>query len=218
MIKERTRFIVLKYGTGINDCIQLHKNVISKYGYCWFGKIGVAPSENSIFHKLNEEELFAVLYRQGIIHLCRFDKISFDKPSGGYPVYYESYFFNRNITPSIYFRLLSIEEMDYSVFAKCVSLGSGNKLLDTVSRSMASFFYGILPDSTYVKPVKKEKRIENTDEKKIRSKVNTKGKIVENSCKYSKDGICTCKSSVNYEYACERPSTCIKQKPNYVEV
>lgn len=33
-----------------------------------------------------------------------------------------------------------------------------------------------------------------------------------NECKYAKEGICSCKSSVNYQYLCEKTSRCIKQK------
>ena len=57
-----------------------------------------------------------------------------------------------------------------------------------------------------------EKKVKKTAEN---AKKSTKVKIIydKNSCKFNKDGICKSKSSVNYGYECERPSTCIGQKP-----
>ena len=48
MLVKGDKFLILRYSNGIYDCIKKHKEVLNKIGYCWFGKIGVVPSESAL--------------------------------------------------------------------------------------------------------------------------------------------------------------------------
>lgn len=157
---EGNKVLILKYGTSnMYDCIERHKEVIDKNGYCWFGKIGKMPGESKVKEILEQEVSQIVLYSQGKAYICDIDSYKISKPNACYPSYYESYLFSRNIVPSMYFRLLSMKKLDTEELAKCVISKSGRNVLETLSRSMNSFFYAELPDKNYRKPeVKKRKR------------------------------------------------------------
>ena len=213
MIKKGDRFIVLKYGTGIYDCIKQHTEVIDKLGYCWFGKIGVALSIKAIHSKLNEERMYVILYCQGKAHLCDLLEVSEDRPETGYPTYYDSFLFGRGIHPQMFFKLGSIMPMSSEELAECTILSSGKPMVETVSRSMASFFYAEYPeDRREIDP------LETKAVKKPKKAVRKKAAVVDkNSCVYRKDGLCTNRRCVNYQYDCDRPSSCVKQKPASVK-
>ena len=215
MLVRGDKFLVLRYSNGMYNCIKNHRAVLEKNGYCWFGKIGVVPSERALGEKLNSDKPLVVLYCQGDAFVCSLIGVSTEKPSEGYPLYYNAFMYDRNIFPKMYFKLGSLEEIPKEIFAKCISLSSGRPLTETVSRSMASFFYGDYPVADnlvlleYV-PVKKEKK-----ERKTRRKQSV---IVDkNSCVYQVDGFCTNRRCINYKYECERPSSCMKQAPREVE-
>lgn len=210
MLENGDRFIVLRYSNGIYDCIQQHKNVLSQYGYCWFGKIGMAPSAQNIRSILDPDRMLAVLYCQGDAFLCSVLDLSENRPSEGYPHYYESFMYNRAIFPKMYFKLGSIEKLDKDVFAKCIAFKSRKPLYDTVSRSMASFFYGEYPsEETTIQITRPEKK-----EKKAPTKKDNSKKAVDvNSCVFQIDGICQNRRCISYQYECDRPRSCAKQKP-----
>ena len=215
MIEKGDKFIILKYGSGIYNCIERHQEVLDKCGYCWFGKIGVSPSEFAIKSKLNPERMLAVLYCQGTAHLCTIIDIATSKPEAGYPSYYEQFLYARNIIPKMYFKLGSIELLPAGELTKCVTMSSGRTLAETVSRSMASFFYGECPEDDVIIQPKPAVEKQRTPKPKAKKKLTVYDK---NSCVYRKDGMCTNKRCINYEYDCDRPSTCIKQKPVEKEV
>lgn len=88
------KFLVVRYGNNIiSDCIEKHKEVLVKEGYCWFGKIGTIPSEKSIKQVLNSEENYVVLYTKGKVFLCTFVDYTANKPTSAYPNYYDEYLF-----------------------------------------------------------------------------------------------------------------------------
>lgn len=200
---------------GIGDCMERHLEVLENNGFCWFGKLGTAPSESSIEKKIGNMPITIILYSQGKTHICSCSEITSSKPKNGYPKYYDKYLINRGMEPSVYFKLTSIAEFAPDDFNRCVSLKSGRKLNETVHRSMASFFYGIYTDEGFT-PIEdviqthKYKSLTNNTGVGKRSKGL---KMDLNSCKYRENGLCTCKSSINYTYECDRPSSCLKQKP-----
>lgn len=217
MLVKGDKFLILRYSNGIYDCIKKHKEVLNRCGYCWFGKIGVVPSMNALREKLNADKQLVVLYCQGDVYLATLLAVSSEKPSIGYPEYYQDFLYKRNIFPKMYFKLGSLEELPKDIFAKCVSLSSRRPLAETVARSMASFFYGEYPFedvSLSLPPVKTEKQREH----KKTEKPLKKNKIIDkHSCVYEDGGICTNRRSVSYGYECERPSSCIRQKPRIIE-
>lgn len=210
MIEKGDRFIVLKYSTGIHDCIKRHIDVINELGYCWFGKIGVAPSREAIYSKLNKDRMYAILYCQGKAHLCDLLEISEAKPESGYPTYYDSFLFSRSIYPQMYFKLGSIMQISSKELSACTILSSGKPMLETVSRSMASFFYVEYPED------RREGDLLGVKKPKIAAREKTIA-VDKYSCVYRKAGLCTNRRCVNYQYDCERPSSCIKQKPASVK-
>ncbi len=201
----------MKYGKTPHNCMELHIHEIEKRGFCWFGKIGTPPSISIIREKVGVEPIKILLYCKDEIYICNCIEITNAKPKIGCPEYYNKYLFGRGTIPKIYFKLNSITKIEKSVLANCVILSSRNSMLDTVSRSMASFFY-----VEYADP-KTSAEIQSVKEKKIaqRSKKNEEKKkltIGTNDCLYRISKICTNKHCISYEYECTRPSCCEKQK------
>ena len=215
MIKKGDKFLILRYSNGIYDCIKNHRAVLDNLGYCWFGKIGVAPAERALEEKLNPQNPLVVLYCQGDAFVCKLLDISTSKPNEGYPAYYQKFLYDRNINPKMYFKLGSLERVPKDVFSKCISLSSKRPIADTVSRSMASFFYGEYPLEDVVKPV-----VPSTPKKKMPKKIPKPKKnaaIDTRSCIYMDNRVCTNKRCISFGYECERPSFCAKQKPRVIE-
>ena len=50
------------------------------------------------------------------------------------------------------------------------------------------------------------------DKQKENMKVPKRIKLTENDCVYRKAGKCGLKGFVNYQYECDRPANCIRQK------
>ncbi|WP_206538500.1 hypothetical protein [Kandleria vitulina] len=125
---------------GVSDCVKLHKEVLDKQGYVWFGKVGNASSIERIKERLGKEDFLLVLYCQGKVHVCKCVDITYEKTQFGYPKYYENVLFKTNRAPSLYFKLESIDELEKDVYMKCIASSSGRPLSVTVSKSMASFF------------------------------------------------------------------------------
>lgn len=201
--------MVLRYSSGSFDCIGKHKEVLDKYGYCWFGKIGSAPSIKMIEEKLNPENPLIVLYNQGKVHLCRFSEAKIDTPECGFPEYYKKQLFEKNNYPCMYFKLTSIEEIKPEDLKNCVNQKSRNNIMDTVSRSMASFFYGEYPEKKEEKPLVKpsaKRKTPSIDKQ-------NQGIKARNTCIFRIDGFCTDKKCINHDYECDRPSFCARRKP-----
>lgn len=202
-MKQGQKFIVIRFGANIiEDAIQKHIEVLNDKGYCWFGKIGVVPSEKSINYILNDENPMIILYSRNGVYKCAVSEKTRELPNDGYPNYYEGELFNTARAPKICFKLSSIESIDSKILQECIVVSSRNNLQTTLNKSMSSFFFaefpekGVFQSNTAVQKTKEEKT-----------------KIVDNnSCKYKKNGKCSKKSCVNYLYECERPSMCTKQK------
>ena len=216
MLEIGDRFLVLRYSNGIYNTIQQHKDVLQQCGYCWFGKIGMSPSEQNIRSILDPDRMLAVLYCQGDAFICDILDLTGEQPSEGYPQYYESFMYNRGVYPKMYFKLGSIEPLDKDIFAKCIAFKSRKPLFDTVSRSMASFFYGEYPSETTPLPerIEKPRKPRTTAEKRKKAPVA----VDNNSCIYKIDGRCTNRRCISYEYECDRPRSCAKQKPREIPV
>ena len=198
--------VLLKYGKTPRNCIDLHIEVLEGKGICWFGKIGVAPSISVIREKIGDGDFKVLLYCQDEVYLCNCIDVVNEAPNEDYPNYYEKYLFGRGIFPKIYFCLNSIEQIDKKELTECVILSSRNSMLDTVRRSMASFFYVECADP------KKEKVHEKEPERKKRRKKEVKTKVDINDCIYRENERCTNPRCISYEYECTRPSSCTKQK------
>ena len=48
-LQQGQKLLVLRYGKQIiENCIELHQEIIEEIGYCWFGKLGTVPSKNPL--------------------------------------------------------------------------------------------------------------------------------------------------------------------------
>lgn len=194
-------FILLRYSNNIvSDTIKQHQDVIEKIGFCWFGKIGVVPSKKIQKAILAEDNPRIILYTRGIAHECHLLEISEKRPSKGCPDYYEI----EGICPSVYFKLASIEPIKMSELDNYSIISTGRKLLDAIWHSMTSYFFAEWSDGKKTETDIKQKKQQAEEEKQKTLQVN--------DCIYRKNGRCSLRSCVNYQYECDRPNMCLKQK------
>ena len=199
---KNKKILVLRYGVNIiEDCIERHKEVIEKYGYCWFGKIGRSPSEKVLKDVLPVAPGTVILYSRAGVYICELEEISVKTPQLGYPDYYETDIFNTGLQLSMYFKLKNIVDMNVSDLSNYIVSSSRNNLMDTLNKSMNSFFAVELRGSVLIR--------EEVILKPTRKKIEILG---EKDCYYRKDEKCVNKSCVNYQYECLRPDVCLKQK------
>ena len=202
-LRKRQKLLIIRYGSQIiPKCITLHKETLETFGYCWFGKLGTIPSKKSIDSVLNEDEPAIILYSRNEAYLCSFSEVCTTEPQEGFPDYYRECLFNKNNFPSIYFKLKTIEPFDIQELNNFYVISSGNTAISTLMRSMTSFIF-----VSYGQAVStKTKRIKSAPKESIISN------SMNNECKYRINGKCSLKSFVNYQYDCEKPSNCIRQK------
>ncbi|MDD6516226.1 MAG: hypothetical protein PUG45_12620 [bacterium] len=198
-LQEGQKVLIIRYGKK-PDCIEKHCDVLTDNGYCWFGKIGVVPSKKVVDAILAEEFPKIVLYSQGKGYVADVTEIAYEKPVEGYPQYYQEELFDELVFPKSYFKLISIKHLSGEELSNLTIVSSGSSAIETLNRSMSSFFFAEYGKSKTI-IIDKKKR-----------KSNKKQGIGINECYYRKNGKCTKRNFVNYEYKCERPSTCIGQK------
>ena len=198
-LQEGQKVLIIRYGKK-TDCIEKHKEVIGDKGYCWFGKIGVVPSKKAVDAIFTEECPKIILYSQGKGYVADVDEIIYEKPAVGYPKYYQEELFDELVFPKSYFKLTSIEKITNEDLSKLKVVSSGSQAFETLNRSMSSFFFA---EYGRAKPVVIEEK---------KSRQVKKRKLDINECQYQKNGECKKKRFINYEYKCERPSTCMGQK------
>lgn len=198
------RFLVVRFGTNIiANCIEEHQEVIRKKGYCWFGKIGVVPSKKTLEELLSHDNPMIMLYTRNHAYECSLAEVIIEKPKEGYPDYYETELFEQGRYPKSYYKLTSITEVSIGELSKYIVVSSRNELMNTLNKSMSSYFYAEYPDKDVVRNDPSQRKL---------SAVNKKELLPSNECRYQKEGRCTLKGFVNYQYECERPSTCLRQK------
>lgn len=200
-MKKGQRFILLRYSNNfVPDTIEQHKSVITELGYCWFGKMGIVPSGRIQKAILDEDEPKIILYTRGIAHECRLLAITEKTPMIGCPAYYET----EGVYPSVFFKLASIELVDISELERYHIISTGRRLSEAIWQSMSSFFFAEWPSGEKSAP---EKQVTSHCSKKEKREISSK-----RDCVYRKNGKCTCRSCINYQYECDRPSMCLKQK------
>jgi len=203
-LSDEQKILILRYGTNIvSNCIQLHEDVIRQYGYCWFAKLGRAPSKKVISDVFKDGKGIVILYSKGAAFVCHFIDITEKRPIEAYPMYYDEYIYGSGYIPSIYIKLKSIRKLAPTELERLIVSSSRNRLTDTLSRSMNSFFVAETED--YIKSVKSKPKPNKKNNLKS-NKLNVK------DCKYRNNGICKCKSCISYDYECIHPDMCLKQK------
>lgn len=126
------------------DCIEKHLQLIKKYGYVWFGKIGNKPAEKTLNRMIEEKSNYILLKDSENAFLCEFEAFSEINPDNSkFPKYYQTEIMpTRNF--SIWFKLVSIIQIhDLTILNDVVLKTSFNPILETASKSMASHFYTV---------------------------------------------------------------------------
>jgi hypothetical protein len=201
-LQQGQKLLVLRYGKQIiEDCIQLHQKKIDELGYCWFGKLGTIPSKKLVDAMLEEDKPMIILYARSSVFICEVSEVVYDRPGEGFPDYYQSELFDKLSFPNVYFKLTSIEPLDINELEKFIVVSSGNTAINTLMHSMSSFLFVTYGESKIV--VKRPKKV---------NRVSKREKLAENDCVYRKVGKCELRGFVNFQYECDRPANCIRQK------
>lgn len=99
------------------------------------------PTKKAISAIQSEEFSKIVLYSQGKGYVASDSDIAYEKPEEGYPEYYEKELFDELVFPKSYFKLTEIESFSSEVLSKLRIVSSGSPALETLNRSMSSFFF-----------------------------------------------------------------------------
>lgn len=195
------KILLLRYSDyhGI-ETVNVHAQVISEVGKCWWAKIGKQPSQKYLKEYLEQKERVCLLYTPGILHICKLGGVVFERPKDSYPAYYDEYIFGKENEPKTYFELLEIKPIDMSFLEDYVVSVSGKEALYDLKKTISSFIFIQHKDAP-----RKERK------KRIPAEIKKK-EINNKDCKYRVDGCCNNKSCVNYKYECLRPEYCVKQK------
>ena len=153
--------------------------------------MGRIPSDKIINAVFKESAPTLVLYQKEASYLCRIEKIVTEIPQDGYPEYYKML----SKKPTSYIKILSMKECSEDILKTSVVVSTGNYVLDTLYHSSLSF---LLAEYRCLQKNSKE-----YDETEL---------LKPNDCRYRKSGRCSYRSCINYEYECDRPSACAKQK------
>ena len=187
------------------DTINEHAAVAIRDGFCWWAKLGKTPSPQYIEKFMACETHNALLYTAGALHRCSVLEISSERPTQNYPDYYDRDIFSlRDSLPNLFFKITNVEPVELSLLEDYVVMSSGKPALHDLKKTISSYFV-IQHKDYWVEPVKKERKSSAT-------KKESKSSTSNSSCIYRKDGVCDNRRCINYQYECERPSQCIKQK------
>ena len=195
------KLLVLRYNIKAEPkCIELHQKVIDQKGYCWFGKIGKIPSPWMLEAVFADGNPSIILFNRSGAFLAGVSDFSYETQYEGTPEYYSSQLYKNGMYPESYFKLKSIQIIDFNELNDFYVVSSCKRLMDTLNgRAMSSFFfvsYKELPSSLTRNTVS-----DRFDQKKQQGNV----------CRYAKNGMCTNRKSVNFRYDCENPNACIRQ-------
>lgn len=205
-MNNNKKILILRYSDshGI-DTIKEHSAVIQECGSCWWAKIGKQPSPEYIEKIMQQEDKIILLYTAGILYRATLLNVMRERPQSRYPAYYEKYIFNTDQEPSVYFELSSIVREELTFLEDYVISSSGKEALYDLKKTISSYMF---VQHKSIPIPQKPKRV--IPEKK---KVEIKYVYDRTGCVYKKNGKCTNKSCVNYQYECTRPQYCLKQKP-----
>lgn len=143
MIRKGDKLLVIRYSDFlIKKCMFLHEEILKKYVYVWFGKIGKQkPSQKFIDLTMQQEVPRIILHSSTKDYICEIDAISKEQPEKGYPDYYNELLFNKGNNPSIYFRIKKMVPFDHKYLSCFVVNSSRNELPIALHGSMNSLFF-----------------------------------------------------------------------------
>lgn len=194
-LEKGQSFLVLRYSLSLKkDIIELHKELIEKNGYVWYGKLGSVTSPKIIAETFVAKKPALLLYTRGNAYLCGIEQITEKKPIDGYPQYYD----DELLCPSCYYKLTSIDRVDESILDHLYVRSSKRLLSNTLSRQCTSSCFFVSYEE--IQPLK--------------ASVEKKHKelLPPDECRYRKEGVCRKNGYMKYGDACPTPSVCAKQK------
>lgn len=196
-LEKGQTILVLRYSLNYRkDIIEQHEMMLKKKGYVWYGKLGNVTSPKIVAEIMEEKNSALLLYTKGKAYLCALEKVSRNKPQGGYPNYYDEEY----ICPGCYYKLLSIDEVECNILNDLIVRSSQRVLSDTLSKQCtSSCFFVSYKELLPLKAIMTKK----TDQSK---------KLSEDDCIYKKEKMCKNTSCINFGYKCNKPSVCTKQK------
>ena len=189
--------LLLRYSTDLkSSVIEEHSCIIEKYGYVWYGKLSGITSDSILSAVMSADTPGIILYKKGKAFLCELADFTTSKPKEGYPKYYDDEY----IFPCCYFKLKSIDEISMDLFEDIYVRSSKRSLKEVFSKQCMSS--SLFVSYKEIKTLEKRKKVRGCKE----------NKLGVNECVYRANGKCRLKSSINYEYDCEKPQSCAKQK------
>lgn len=183
------------------DSIECHLKTLEEHGFCWFGKIGRVPQEKKLKELFNQKSPHMLLYTKKELYCCDIDNYAYERPSEGYPEYYQTEFFNKGTELNCYIRVTSIQKVPLEQLKKYYVATTAKTAADTLTTSKATFMFLIYDQ---IPEIQKKTRTSKSTEKRIKNNARY--------CRFRKNDVCTNIYSVNYEYECLHPELCIKQQ------
>lgn len=202
MVKGQSVLLVRYSSKIIDNCMQHHKDVADKEGFCWYAMLGMIPSDKIITAAMSEEKPTVVMLGYNKVHICKLGGIEKNVPSDHFPAYYNELVFSRNQRPGCFLKLENIQEITDDVLHRLFVMSSGRTVYDVVHNHCQSPF--LLVSFDWVDETKLKKKTEKKSETSM---------LGVNECVYKGlDGKCGRKTCVSYTYECKNPSICSKQK------
>ena len=115
--------------------IEEHKNIIDKYGYVWYGKLGNAISDKVKKEILAEKESKVLLIHSGSVerYWAKISDIQKEQPDLKYvPEYYH----DKASKIKAWIKITKIEVAEKDVMSKCIVVSSKNVLSQASKYSM----------------------------------------------------------------------------------
>ncbi len=119
--------------------IELHKQLINKNGFVWYGKLGspISKSVKEEIFKNVEKKILLIHSGTSKRYWAYLDEIADLVPNKEeYPTYYA----DKSEKMKTWFRIIKIEDAPNNVMSKCIVTSSGLRLSDVSKHSMSPYF------------------------------------------------------------------------------
>lgn len=134
--------IALRFGEHFApDCgtIAAHQEIINKYGFVWYGKIGAKASDKLLKEVMKSDSPRILLINSGKAdrYWAYIEDYKFEQPSlSEIPTYYGEKIDNMKT----WFKVVRFEPAPKDIMSKCCVISSGAKLGEVSKHSMSPYF------------------------------------------------------------------------------
>lgn len=193
-MEDGTRVYVIRYSEKpYANCIYEHQKIENEVGYCWFAKWGKKVLD-ATWKEVMNDNAYILLYYKDKSYLAKLIGFSHDRPSIGYPEYYNQIVFENNSKISVYLKLNNFKKVESTIIEKLITNSTGRVVEEIFHHSSCANVY-----ATYYEDISEELHDED-------------------ACIYVRKNRCGNKKCVNYEYLCEKPKQCKKYVPRYYKM